>query len=418
MYCTKCGKKNADDRLFCGFCGSPLDAPEQAPSPEDAERKLYGRPEPAPAVVELETGAEKAVGPEGQSEASLSRRARRERPAGTAEAPKPGPALSRRARRERQAEAAIRETAAREDEWPELDFEPPIAPRAQARPAAEERARPCPEADEDISNAASLDEEYGEAADIPPEEDAPDGAEDPLARPLLTEPVELRAKRPPRLSRQSAPVKPHAATGARRVNTVVPPRTPDPDDLFLEDEADAEDDIADFVDEYLSDYRYEERPGGNFFVRHIRGFVCLILLLIFSLVVGYWLRFGDGQRVLGQLYISRNPETYIALAEEASAAGDNEEAGAYYLKALELKGDGFGDGDFEIAVNAANAYSNTGDTGHWAEALEYIIAIDPDYHEAYTVLRMLYPDPAARPQDVTQLLQQGYQNTGDASLIQ
>ncbi len=217
MYCTKCGKKNADDRLFCGFCGSPLDAPEQAPSPEDAERKLYGRPEPAPAVVELETGAEKAVGPEGQSEASLSRRARRER----------------------QAEAAARETAAREDEWPELDFEPPIAPRAQARPAAEERARPCPEADEDISNAASLDEEYGEAADIPPEEDAPDEAEDPLARPLLREPVELRAKHPPRLSRQSAPVKPHAATGARRVNTVVPPRTPDPDDLFLEDEADA-----------------------------------------------------------------------------------------------------------------------------------------------------------------------------------
>ena len=70
---------------------------------------------------------------------------------------------------------------------------------------------------------------------------------DPLARPLLNKPVELRGKRPPQLSRASAPVKPRAATGARRVNTVVPPRAPDPDDLFLEDEADAEDDIADFV---------------------------------------------------------------------------------------------------------------------------------------------------------------------------
>ena len=395
MYCTKCGKKNADDRLFCGFCGSPLNAPEHAPSPEDAERKLYGRPEPAPAVVELETGAEKAVGPEGQSEASLSRRARRERQ-----------------------EEAARETAAREDEWPELDFEPPIAPRAQARPAAEERARPCPEADEDISNAASLDEEYGEAADIPPEEDAPGEAEDPLARPLLREPVELRAKHPPRLSRQSAPVKPHAATGARRVNTVVPPRTPDPDDLFLEDEADAEDDIADFVDEYLSDYRYKERPGGNFFVRHIRGFVTLILLLVFALGIYFWLAFGNGQRLMGQLYISGNPATYVELGKEAETAGDYAEAGGYFLKALEVRGAELDSSDRDTAVNAANAYIRAENAGRAAEALEYLIAIDPNDPAPYNTLKQLYPDAASRPQRVTQLLQQGAQNTGDASLAQ
>ena len=395
MYCTKCGKKNADDRLFCGFCGSPLDAPEQAPSPEDAERRLYGRPEPAPAVEVMETGAEKAARAEAQSEASLSRRARRERQ-----------------------EEAARETAAREDEWPELDFELPIAPRAQARPAAEERARPCPEADEDISNAASLDEEYGEAADIPPEEDAPDGAEDPLARPLLREPVELRAKHPPRLSRQSAPVKPHAATGARRVNTVVPPRTPDPDDLFLEDEADAEDDIADFVDEYLSDYRYEERPGGNFFVRHIRGFVTLILLLVFALGIYFWLAFGSGQRLMGQLYISGNPATYVELGKEAETAGDYAEAGDYFLKALEVRGAELDSSDRDTAVNAANAYIRAENAGRAAEALEYLIAIDPNDPAPYNTLKQLYPDAASRPQRVTQLLQQGAQNTGDASLAQ
>ena len=43
MYCTKCGKKNAEDRLFCGFCGSPLNTPEAA-APEDDERRIYGRP--------------------------------------------------------------------------------------------------------------------------------------------------------------------------------------------------------------------------------------------------------------------------------------------------------------------------------------------------------------------------------------
>lgn len=403
MYCTKCGKKNADDRLFCGFCGSPLDAPEQAPSPEDAERKLYGRPEPAPAVVELETGAEKAVGPEGQSEASLSRRARRER----------------------QAEAAAREAAAREeDEWPELDIEPPIAPRTQARPAPVERTRthsaepPRPEADEEGFCAGALDEEYGEVADIPPEEDAPDEAEDPLARPLLREPVELRAKHPPRLSRQSAPVKPHAATGARRVNTVVPPRTPDPDDLFLEDEADAEDDIADFVDEYLSDYRYEERPGGNFFVRHIRGFVTLILLLVFALGIYFWLAFGSGQRLMGQLYISGNPATYVELGKEAETAGDYAEAGDYFLKALEVRGAELDSSDRDTAVNAANAYIRAENAGRAAEALEYLIAIDPNDPAPYNTLKQLYPDAASRPQRVTQLLQQGAQNTGDASLAQ
>ena len=402
MYCTKCGKKNADDRLFCGFCGSPLNAPKHAPSPEDAERKLYGRPEPAPAVVELETGEEKAVGPEGQSEASLSRRARRERQ-----------------------EEAARKTAARaEDEWPELDIEPPIAPRAQARPAPVERTRthsaetPRPEADEEGFCAGALDEEYGEAADIPPEEDAPGEAADPLARPLLTEPVELRAKHPPRLSRQSAPVKPHAATGARRVNTVVPPRTPDPDDLFLEDEADAEDDIADFVDEYLSDYRYEERPGGNFFVRHIRGFVTLILLLVFALGIYFWLAFGSGQRLMGQLYISGNPATYVELGKEAEAAGDYAEAGDYFLKALEVRGAELDSSDRDTAVNAANAYIRAENAGRAAEALEYLIAIDPNDPAPYNTLKQLYPDAASRPQRVTQLLQQGAQNTGDASLAQ
>lgn len=388
VYCTKCGKKNADDRLFCGFCGSPLNAPESAASSEDDERRLYGRPQAAEA-------------PAAQSEQTAA-------PETPASAPPEGASLSRRARREKQAEeAAAREAAAREEEWPDLDFEPPVPPRPQFKPA--------PEAAEDEDGAGALEMDYGEAVDVPPEEDVPTpgDADDPLARPLLNRPVELRAKHPPQLSRQAAPVKPRAATGARPVNTVVPPRAPDPDDLFLEDEADAEDDIADFVNEYLDDYRYEERPHGNFFMRHIRGFVTLILLVIFALVVGYWLLFGSGQRVLGQLYISGNPETYVELGQEADAAGSYEEAGAYYLKALELAPT-----DRVTAINAANAYIRAENAGRAAEALEYLIAIDPSDPAPYNTLKQLYPDAASRPQRVTQLLQQGAQNTGDASLAQ
>ena len=181
----------------------------------------------------------------------------------------------------------------------------------------------------------------------------------------------------------------------------------------MEDEADAEDDIADFVQEYLDDYRYEDRPRGNFFVRHIRGFVCLILLVIFALGVGSWLMFGSGQRTLGQLYISRNPDTYVELGQEADAAGNYEEAGAYYLKALELDPT-----DRTTAINAANAYIRAGNSGRAATALEYLIAIDPSDPAPYNTLKQLYPDAASRPQRVTQLLQQGAQNTGDASLAQ
>ena len=55
MNCTKCGKKNADNSLFCGFCGSPLNTPEQSTSEEDEERRLYGPPqEPKPQAVEAE----------------------------------------------------------------------------------------------------------------------------------------------------------------------------------------------------------------------------------------------------------------------------------------------------------------------------------------------------------------------------
>ena len=367
MYCTKCGKKNADDRLFCGFCGSPLDTNEPSEAKEDVERRLYGRPaaaQSAPAPAVEPPAAEPAQAPAPEEQAPMSRRARHAK--------------------------MIEEAAKAEEEWPELDIEPPIPPRPQ------------------FKDASAADEEETKA---PFEEESDE--EDPLARPLLNKPVELRGKRPPQLSRASAPVKPRAATGARRVNTVVPPRAPDPDDLFLEDEADAEDDIADFVQEYLDDYRYEDRPRGNFFVRHIRGFVCLILLVIFALGVGSWLMFGSGQRTLGQLYISRNPDTYVELGQEADAAGNYEEAGAYYLKALELDPT-----DRTTAINAANAYIRAGNSGRAATALEYLIAIDPNDPAPYNTLKQLYPDAASRPQRVTQLLQQGAQNTGDASLAQ
>ena len=444
MYCAKCGKKNADDRLFCGFCGSPLDTPD-APAPEkDEERRLYGRPESA--FAEREREEDVAPRPRRAARHAKPMEASAEDDAGQ---PADGAetAVRREARSAREEEAARRRygrpegkedpepreafrSAGEEEEdsrrrygRPEEDVEPPIAPREVRSVREEEAARRRygrPEGEDNprsVSRSASEEEErYGrleeeegprEASRSEEEEDEP---VDPLARPLLNKPVELRVKHPPRLSRTSAPVKPRAATGARRVYTVVPQRELDPDNLFLEDEA--EDDLADFVSEYFDDYRYEEPTKQNFFLRHIRGVVCLTLLAIVTLIVGYWLLYGSGQRVLGKLYISSDPATYITLGDEANEAQNYETAGAYYLKALSLDPT-----DRNCAINAANAYIRAGNSGGAAEALEYLIAINPDDLAPYVTLKQLYPDAASRPQRLTQLLQQGYERTGEESLL-
>ena len=442
MYCAKCGKKNADDRLFCGFCGSPLNTPDEAAPERDEERRLYGRPEaevaPDDGAVSPrsrrarhakagETAGENAApasGVEtearGKQEAPRRDEGRYGRP-GTGEQEAPHEAEGRYDRPEAGEQEAPHEAEGRygrpgtgEQEAPREDGGRYGRPEAggQEAPRRDEGRYGRPGTGE--QETPRRDEgrygrtETGARRDRRTEE----ATTDPLAKPLLDKPVELRVKHPPRLARTDAPVAPRAAAGLRRANTVVPPRQIDPDNMFFEDEDEAEDDLADFVSEYFDDYRYEEPEKQNFFLRHIRGVVCLTLLAIVTLIVGYWLLYGSGQRVLGQLYISSDPQTYIELGDEANAAGGYETAGAYYLKALSLDPT-----DRNCAINAANAYIRAGNSGGAAEALEYLIAIDPNDLAPYVTLKQLYPDAASRPQRLTQLLQQGYERTGEASLL-
>ena len=79
-------------------------------------------------------------------------------------------------------------------------------------------------------------------------------------------------------------------------------------------------------------------------------------------------------------------------ARRRTRRGSYEEAGAYYLKALELDPT-----DRVTAINAANAYIRAENAGRAAEALEYLIAIDPSDPAPYNTLKQLYPDAALAP---------------------
>jgi len=62
------------------------------------------------------------------------------------------------------------------------------------------------------------------------------------------------------------------------------------------------------------------------------------------------------------------------------------------------------------------AYLEAGENEKAAAMLKRCAEIDSTKLEPYVYLLRLYPDAASRPWDITRLLQQGYQKTGDARL--
>lgn len=364
MYCAHCGKKNSGDNRFCGFCGQPLGAQESVPvlsADDDYERSLFGRP-----VEERKPAEEPKLDIEFERDELEKEESSKEI---TTDVPKMERAIPMRD----QSRSQLRQSATNVGGRSMQDFD----------------AEPIDISEEPIDITE-------EPVDIP---------EDPLARPLLQKPVQLRVKRPPELVRDAAPVSPRASAGVRNPNTIIPVRNASADNMFMEDDFDAYDAYAD------NEYLYEEPRHQNFFMRHIRGIVGLTLLLLTLMIVGFWLGYGPGQRVLGQLYLSNNADTYITLGNEAEAKQSYEVAGAYFFKALELDST-----NRDLAVKAANAYILAENNGKAAIAIERLIEIKPDEVQSYITLQTLYPDPASRPQKVAALIQQGYAQTGDPRL--
>lgn len=393
MYCSHCGKKVGEDMLFCPFCGKPIVIPEQDETPA---------PTPASAPVSdaldawVEDGEENAAPVEAAAEA----------------APEPEP-------------EAADTTTPEEDETPK----PSDAAAAElldwnrerkTRMEADVWARP--EAPAEVFSPLQLDETADKLEESDWREDI---AKKKQAVTLEKKPPEIKRGddtlvrlegTAPKLELDVQDKKPRAKPQKARkhANTLVPPKTMKPNDIFMDDRRAAyeEEDPFDSEDDELEgSFSFEDEDESSFFMRHLRGIVGLALFVILILMFVIYAFSRAGQLSLARVNVAWSKDAYSTLGYQSFQEGNYSEAGRYYERALQRDPN-----SYSFASSAAMAYLEAGENERAAAMLKRCAQIDPTKLEPYVYLLKLYPDAASRPWDITQLLQQGYQRTGDARL--
>ena len=427
MYCSHCGKKVMETMLFCPFCGEPIVIPEQD-SPEDDARALSnGAQGQTAGVADL---------PEDDAQA------REYAPVEFPVQPGSGEAPTQQAQDEAKVTEAVKE--------PEGDD------RTDALPSESEDAGGADDGDAEDDDAAAELLDWSEtrrkftddvwaardggeaftplALDVDAQE--PEDWQEQIAR---RKEAAQQEKHPPRIDqRKGEPVRldgsaPKLESGAKREDddghdrkrvkrkspsTLVPPKPMNPNDIFMDgrrtggdsDDFDRYDgfDAPQFSDE---EFRYEDEEEGSFFMRHLRGIVGLSMFAILILIFVIYAFSDAGQTTLAKVNLAWSASAYGRLGYESFENGWYAQSGQYYERALQRAPD-----EYSYAEAAANAYLEAEDREKAAAMLKRCIEIDPALPKPYSYLLKLYPEAAQRPWDVTQLLQQGYQLTGDESL--
>ncbi len=350
MYCGQCGKKVMENMLFCPFCGSPIVIPDQ-----DEPSQSAPKPE---AAQELSRPEEK------QSEAA----------------------------RDGGAEAL------------------PDAPVSLFSAADAPGRRPAPERPVPVEEFVPLRFDFDEALKEAP---APEPQPEPEPKPEDAAPVDVPPEPVAPPKRRSAPRRPENVRN-RNVNTFIPVKDMDPNDIFLdggdeEDEYDVDDGYGDGG--YEDEFDYEEPESGSFFQRHIRGIVGLILFLVLLVVCAAWAFSPKGQLVLAQANLAWSAEAYADLGYEAYQKDSKLLAARYYERALDRDPD-----NYEYAHSAMVAYYDADKLESAAAMLKKCVDLDPDNPEPYEEMLILYPDASTRPWDISELIRMGYQRTGAESL--
>ena len=394
MYCSHCGKKVADMMLFCPFCGEPIVIPEQdddvgqdAPENAPSDANTASEADIGPAVTEqpvVEPILPAQLDPEAQSDLPEEPTAD---PAGN-EQPDDAAAELLKWSRERRSFAGEEE-----------EKEAPVEAFSPLRLEHDEE-------DESGDWRAEIERRKQDAA---PE------------------------KKPPQTHRsggQTAHLDGHAprleekrdrkSPARRSSNTFVPTKAMDPKDLFMDAKPDAIDRYDDYdaydavEDDYDAGngYLYEDEEKGSFFMRHIRGIVGITLFGVLVLLFVLYIFSDSGQRSLASANLAWRTDIYSSLGYQSYQAEQYNQAGLYYERALARDPD-----NYNFASSAAMAYVTGNNTEKAAAMLKKCIEIDPGRVEPYVYLLNLYPEAAKRPWDVTQLIQKGYETTGDSRLV-
>ena len=381
MYCSHCGKKVGDAMLFCPFCGEPIVIPEQdepeipTPLPED-------QPGEAPAAAGSDAPDEETptqplprhgadadgfdVGdPEDAARELL--KWNMERDAGADDA------WARRATEDESFSPLVLDDGEEE----EKDWKEEIRQKKQA--AVQEKKAP-------------------EMQRTDPDPVRLEGAAPKLE-------LDVKDKR-----KGSVRKPPH-----KHANTLVPPKTMDPNDIFMASRGRDYDDDFDPYDDADDDptaaFSFVDEDEDSFFMRHLRGIVGFALFVILLLLFVIYAFSKAGQISLARANLAWSTEAYVTLGNQSYQNGDTAQAAQSYERALQRD-----PGNYGYASSAAMAYFEAGNTEKTAEMLKKCVEIDPTQLDPYIYLLNMYPDAASRPWDVTQLLQQGYRNTGDSRL--
>ena len=365
MYCGQCGRELKESMLFCPYCGKPVSVPDR----EDD----YA----SPAVMDFDDDGslfdaeEKLVFPKTEPVSAPN--------------PKPERVVS------------LFEAFDMEDE--ELSSEEEFLSEEEF--SSDEAFEPL-EFDFAAVNAVTEPVEEAQPAEA-----------------AVTEPVkEEQTAENSRLRRENTVIQAPESAKARAKKTYIPVQNVDPENIFMDepeeiDEYDAYDEepsySGGFDDE--DDYEFEDREEGGFFRRHIRGIVGLLLLLVLLVICFIWASTTRGQTVLAGMNLAWKAEVYADLGYEAYAHNNDLQAARYYENAYSRD-----KGNYNYAHSAMVAYYEADQLDKATTMLKICVELQPNNPEPYAEFLRLYHDEATRPWEITEIIRQGYQRTGDSRL--